>query len=110
MDIRGQRVLTPSKGDFWNGTPDAAGQFTREQQVAVQEHAAKCRARKWRGWDGAIYHVVLKTRKPHPMNSYMEVTETIRVACPLLRVTKTGRLVIAPNGMEKWVDREGDNR
>lgn len=89
------KKITPSKFEYFEGLrnpPD--DRFTVEQRRAVKNIDARPsygvrigvdRARLSEGVDIVTYH------------------------CPLLATTATGRLVITPSGLKKWIDRVGMN-
>lgn len=97
------RTLAPSSSSTWSGTPAPAGPYTREQEEGIRKRPAG------RGWNGERYDVRLRVSSKAPGD--WAATHDVRAfPCPLLRTTKTGRLVITPSGQEKWINREGLNK
>ena len=100
--------ITPSKPDYWAGTPQESSEWTVEQERAIN---AENDRRVVRGKRAAIPVYAVKLRVEVRVGGFMGYTkiENRTVRCPMLAITKTGRLVITPSGMPKWINREGFN-
>lgn len=94
------RLVTPSKPDLWRGTPSSRTKWTVEQEKYLHDHGA--------GWNGENFTVTVTVSK---LDRDMMIERKVKaqVLCPLLRTTKTGRLVVTSCGLPKWIDRTGDN-
>ena len=108
MDIAGKTLITPSKMvSDWIGTP-GIGQWTIEQERAIEREQADRRARRRRPWKGEIFAVSVPSEKPSRGLLPPEITYRV-VTCPLLHTTETARLVIVPIGEKRWIERKGRN-
>lgn len=96
------RLVTPSRPDFWNGTKVAGEPLTREQQAAVKSRAREIESNLSR-YDLPRTYAVRKITEPRRLE---DIPQKILITCPVVSATKDrARLkVIAPNGMDTWVE------
>jgi len=102
MDIAGKRLVTPSKPDYWHGTPVAGATFTAEQTAALRKIGSRAQANQRKYQLPAVYDVRLWTEPTAEEPARKQMT----FPCPVVSGTRdrTRLCVIAPNGMEQWVE------
>jgi len=93
MDISGPRV-TPSRPDYWSGTPLSGSEFTKEQWAAHSRAARMVPYLESRNLPLVYRHTIMLERGGHEYHT-----------CPVLGCTRdrTRLKVIAPNGMETYI-------
>lgn len=89
--------ITPSRPDYWVGGRVEGARFTVQQERALAARGVDENTVK-------TFEVSVRLRQ----NSSLDPMWAKHL-CPVLRTTNSGRLIIAPNGMERWVDRVGPN-
>jgi hypothetical protein len=109
MDIAGLPRVTPSKPNYWSGTPLEAHQtdlpgITREQQDSIIGRGGwpmlEARANRWR-----LPPLYTVSWRLDPKRDQV-VGDIVSFVCPVIGSSrdKTSLKVIAPSGRETWVE------
>lgn len=104
MDISQMPRISPSKQEpsYWTGTRFPGDRYTREQEARLKLVADKAAQAQKRYGLPESYQV----KKFTETKRNFDIPDVLMLDCPVLSCTKdrTRLKVIAPNGMETWVD------
>ncbi len=101
MDLTGKRRVTPSRPNYWDGTVVEGQDITREQYLArmAKRTLIESNLRRYSLPERVSVPINIEPTHDKPLGGRR------MVICPVISGTKDrSRLqVIAPNGMETWV-------